>query len=190
MNPEIIKSAIGGDKEAFAKIYDEYSDRLFKFVLIKVNSRTQAEDILQETFVKAWRALPKFNVNGDGQKAAREFNGWMYRIAANSITDYFRKLYRKPETLELDDEISSPHTGWISENFDAKADAAALQNALGRLRPSYRQVLELRFIQDFTVKETAAILNKSSLAARLLQHRALAELKNILKADDYEYSKI
>lgn len=184
MEEKDLKAAQKGDKEAFTRLYDEYADRLFKFVLIKVGNKPQAEDILQDVFIKAWQALPKFKTEGGN------LNAWLYRIATNSITDYYRKLYRKPEALELNEEINIAAPQSISEEIETQADIATLKNALAQLRPSYRQVLELRFIQDFTISETAKILNKSNLAVRLLQHRALKDLKIILQNEDLGYSKI
>ena len=181
---KLIQQAQAGNKQAFGQLYDEFADRIFRFILLKVGGKQQAEDILQETFIKAWQALPKYKVDGGN------FSAWLYKIAGNTVTDYYRKIYRRPETLELNEaiDIAAPHL--ITDQIQLQADIETLKQSMNLLPATYRQVLELRFVQDFTVTETASILRKSNLAVRLLQHRALKQLKIILSNNASEYSRI
>ena len=182
---ELLKKAQRGEQEAFGQLYDEFADRIFRFIKIKVNSQQQAEDILQETFLKAWRGLPGLKLRDCN------FSAWLYRIAQNTITDHFRKLYRSPENLELDENVEVVSGAQADHEVIQQNTSEEVRRALAGLPLPYRQVLELRFLQDFSVSETASILNKTNLAVRLTQHRALKKLRLILNESyDLGYEKI
>lgn len=174
-----IKRAQAGDSEAFAQIYDVYAQKLFRYIRLKVRSRQQAEDLLQEVFVKIWRGLPGYYADKGS------FNSWAYRVAANTLNDFFRKTYRAPEALEISEEVEYEASFWQTESrsegklLDLEFAVDKLKQTLAVLPDDYRRVLECRFLQDLTVEETAKILNRSSVAVRILQHRALKRLKNL-----------
>lgn len=174
-----IKRAQAGDSEAFAQIYDAYARKLFRYIRLKVGSRQQAEDLLQEVFVKIWRGLPGYRSDKGS------FNSWAYRVAANTLNDFFRKTYRVPEALEMSEEVEYEASFWQAESrseaklLDLELAVNKLKQALAVLPDDYRKVLECRFLQDLTVEETAEILNRSSVAVRILQHRALKRLKSL-----------
>ena len=179
-SPELlaqVTAAKQGSSEAFGQLYDLLAPRIYKFISFKVQQREQAEDILQDTFIKAWRGL------GTLRLEELNFTAWLYRIARNSVNDYYRKVYRQPPALELDEALNvasgeSPLTAAIRES-----DLEHVRNASSKLPAHYRQVIELRFIQEFSVEETAQVVGKSSLAIRLIQHRALKQLRTILSKD-------
>lgn len=182
---ELVKQAQQGSEQAFAGIYDEFADRIFKFIRLKVGHQQHAEDILQETFVKAWKGLSGLKLE------ELNFSAWLYRVASNAVNDYFRKMYSRPESLELDENTDIPDNSYLPERLDRQQELGELKRCLQTLPVNYRQVLELRFIQDFSVDETASILRKSNLATRLTQYRALKKLKEIiLEENTYEYKKI
>lgn len=161
------------DPEAFGLIYDEFSQKLFRFIKLKVQVQVEAEDVLQEVFIKAWQALPRFELEGSN------FNAWMYRITTNTINDYFRRKYRRPETVELSDTLAIQGAESPSEDLSKSMDASLIRDALRTLLPQYREILELRFIQDFSIQETAKILKRSHVSVRVLQHRALKKLQEV-----------
>lgn len=185
---KLAKQAQNGDAIAFGQIYDHFAQRLFRFIKQKISDQAQAEDILQETFIKAWKGLPKLTIHESDSK----FSAWLFKVAKNTINDYFRKIYRSPLTSPLD-EVAFNLGGADSPQKDAmrNQDAAALKIALQQLPPQYRQILELRFVQEFSVRETCEILGKNSLAVRVGQYRALKKLREILKNSyDYGYEQI
>lgn len=184
-NLDLVKKCQKGDTTAFAELYDIFSEKIFRYIKLKIQNPAQAEDILQETFVKAWQALPKFKLDGGN------FNAWLYKIAGNAINDYFRKIYRSPEALELDEHANIAAPGSLAREIESLVDMENVRRALNLLPLISRQVLELRFIQEFSIKETADILGKSGLAVRLIQHRGLKHLKLLIKEDNEPgYSKI
>ncbi|HYF04964.1 MAG TPA: sigma-70 family RNA polymerase sigma factor [Patescibacteria group bacterium] len=170
----IVKKSQNGDTGAFGELYDLFADKLFRFILLKVKDKQHAEDILQDTFVKAWHGLPTLDAEH------LNFNAWVYKVASNTVNDYFRKRYRTPETVELDDGLTLTSSDSPEQEMQLSYESAEIHHVLKLLPRHYQQVLELRFIQDFTVQETAEILGRNSLSVRVLQHRALARLKNEL----------
>ena len=183
---ELVSKTKQGDTEAFASLYDQFADRIFRFVKLKVQNQQQAEDILQETFIKAWQGMANLKLED------LNFSAWLYRIAHNSINDYYRKIYRSPETLELNENIDVEANISLPDQLQKENDIAGIREALRHLPAQYRQILELRFIQDFTISETAGILKKTNLAVRVLRYRALKKLRETIskKKYDYGYNKI
>lgn len=174
---KLVEDAKQGNTAAFAEIYEIYADRIFRYIRLKVQDKAQAEDILQEVFVKAWKGLK------NTREEKLNFNAWIYKIAANTINDFFRKFYRSPQTLELNESIDVASSAGADQAVTVKQDSESLKQALSALPSQYRQVLDLRYIQDFSISETAYILGKSNLAVRLLLHRALKQLKKIFPKD-------
>ncbi len=174
----LVASAQGGSSVAFGQLYDTFAPRIYKFISFKVQPKEQAEDILQDTFLKAWRGLKTLRLE------ELNFSAWLYSIARNTVNDHYRKVYRQPAPLELDEALG------VASNVESPAAAALKESELEQVRkasaelpPHYRQVLELRFIQEFTVEETAQVVGKTALAVRLIQHRALKQLRIIMHRD-------
>jgi len=183
---DLVERAQAGDREAFGKLYDEYADRLFRFIKIKIQHSQQAEDILQDSFIKVWRNLRQFEPTRTGS-----FQAWVYRITLNCINDHFRQMYRKPEALELNENWDKASGENLAKEVGDRIETEKLKNSFNFLPKQYSVVLELRFVQDLPLDEVSKILNKSNLAVRVLQHRALKKLRQIIKENnDLGYSKI
>ncbi len=166
---ETVKAAKSGDKQAFAALYDEFADRIFGFIRIKIRDQA-AEDVLQEVFIKAWRGLKTLDLE------ELNFSAWLYKIASNAINDYFRKYYRTPELVDIEGlPLYSDQS--IQNDYSKQENIELIKKSFDYLPFQYKQILELRFIQDFTVDEVAEILGKTNLAVRLVQHRALKRLR-------------
>lgn len=167
------------DREAFAEVFDHFVDRIYRFIKYKISDQLAAEDILQEVFLKAWLGLPKL------PEQDLNFSAWLYKIAGNTVNDYFRKQYRTPSMLSLESVAEVPDVqnaqDILNNSLDTSSDIASLKKAFNRLPVQYKQVLEIRYIQDFTLEETAKMLGKTNLAVRLLQHRALKKLRQIIQ---------
>jgi RNA polymerase sigma-70 factor (ECF subfamily) len=176
----IIKAQLG-DSQAFGHLYDFYSQRIYAFLLSRLRHKQIAEDLLQETFIKAWKALPNFHNEGN-------FNAWLYRIATNNMNDLFRKNTSKPEALALEEDfIIEDKAAKPDEEFDNSLSEVTMQQALDQLPATYRQVLTLRFKEGLSTKDVGLAVNKSSIAVRLIQYRALKKLKIII---NHSYAKV
>ncbi len=172
---QLVSKVKQGDSDAFGLIYDQFVQRIFRYIRLKIQDRQVAEDILQDVFLKAYQGIYKLKTED------LNFSAWLYRIASNTINDYFREKYRKPETLEIDENFDIAGCVSLQKELEIKFDIENAKKAFELLSPLHKQVLELRFIQEFSPEETAKILHKSNLAIRLIQFRALKKVQIILK---------
>ncbi len=169
----LIMEAKGGESEAFGRLYDYYLPAIYRFILLKVGHREEAEDLTHQVFLKAWQ-----NISGFTEKGF-PFSSWLYRIARNAVIDYYRKS--KPvvsidEDIILEQLIIHPDITAL----DSKKDIARIMASLRELKDIERDVVIMRFVEDLSVKEIAITISKSEGAVKVIQHRALNKIKIIL----------
>jgi RNA polymerase sigma-70 factor, ECF subfamily len=172
---ELVKKTQTGDQAAFAQLYDEFASRLFSFIRIKVSETTAAEDILQEVFLKAWRGCRSLDLNN------LNFSAWLYQVTRNTINDYFRKKYRQGQIVPLEEAEQLASEDQLSDNESGGLPSRVVAQTLDQLPAHYKEVIELRFFQDFSVIDTARILGKNAITVRVWQHRALKQLQTLFK---------
>jgi RNA polymerase sigma-70 factor (ECF subfamily) len=161
------------DPEAFGRIYDAYAPRIYRFVFFKVSSEEEAQDISAEVFLKAWQYL----LDEKG-KEVRHLPGLLYGIARNRVIDFYRSRANKdtvPLSEALGDEIADERR--TQEKVEAKMDVELLGHQLRDLKDEYREVLVMRYLDELSIGEIAAALDKTSGNVRVLVHRALGALK-------------
>ncbi|MEK7195397.1 MAG: sigma-70 family RNA polymerase sigma factor [Patescibacteria group bacterium] len=170
---KIIKRAVEGKSSAFGSLYDHYHSKIYRFVLMKVSRREEAEDITHQVFLSAWQNIKSYKDLG------YPFSSWLYRIARNQVADYYRSKKSESSLENFDPEyFISPAT--ISLDLSLKMEMEKVILAIRKLKPEYQDVIIMRFVEDMPVKETAEAIQKSEGAVKLLQHRAIKELKKIL----------
>ena len=179
---ELVFKTKQGDPEAFGQLYGAFFQRIFKYVRIKIQNRQEAEDIVQEVFIKAYKGIP--NLNRENLK----FSAWLYKIASNTINDYFRKAYRTPEIVGIDENFNIPDKASVYKEIETKSDLEIAHSVFKGLLPVYGRVLELRFIREFSPAEIGKILNKSNMAVRLLQYRALKKFRVTMPGMQYQHA--
>lgn len=167
---QLVAKAQQADETAFGKLYDIFSQQVFNFLLGKLAHKQTAEDLVQTVFLKAWTNLKKYQ-----QQPSAKFSTWLFQIANFTLIDHWRA--KKP-TVEID-EIEN--LAQFAINQPLYEEYNYLWKALRELPDTYQTVLELRFKQDLSVSETAAIMKKSQVSIRVLQHRALKLLKQTLE---------
>ncbi|MFA5991353.1 MAG: sigma-70 family RNA polymerase sigma factor [Candidatus Doudnabacteria bacterium] len=175
----LIAKSAQGDQEAFGQLYDCFAQRIFRYVRVKIQNREEAQDVVQEVFTKTYLGLKHLNLEN------LNFTAWLYKVASNTINDHFRKKYSHPDPVEINESIDIQDGTSLLEEVSVNSDLKIVRAAFKRLPVIYRQVLELRFFQDLTLAEVATALNKSNLAVRILQHRALKKVQSIIK-DKYD----
>lgn len=158
-----------GDHEAFGKIYDDWAEAIYKYIYLKTRDEATAEDILSEVFLKVWKKLNTFK-----PKADTKFSTWLFAIARNSVIDYYRTTR---QTIPFD---NLPEIVDIEGETDLFPEQGKLVVALDQLKPEYKQVLVLRYVEDVPISRIAQIMKKKEGNIRALTHRALAELKEKL----------
>ena len=169
---KIVKNAIKGEAEAFGLLYDHYQPQIYRFIYIKVSHREEAEDLTHQVFLKTWQTINNYQHQG------LPFSGWLYRVARNLIIDYYRG---QKNIVGLDNIKEVSFTGRpLDEQIDAVLDTERVKTAVRQLSPDYQDVIILRFIDGLSPKETALALDKSESSIKLLQYRAVKNLKKIL----------
>jgi RNA polymerase sigma-70 factor, ECF subfamily len=166
---KLIKEAQNGNSAAFGEVYEFLAARVFNFLVFRVKHKQVAEDLLHTVFLKAWTNLHSY------VQTRAKFSTWLFQIANFTVIDYWRV---KKDTLEIDKIDNLAAFAAQPELFE-KYDY--LWHCLAELPDDQQTVLELRFRQDMSVEETCRIMNKNSVAVRVLQHRAIKALKNKLK---------
>lgn len=167
-----------GDTEAFGKIYDTLVKPVYRYIYYRVDKHI-AEDLTEETFLKAWQNLAKY------KKGKHPFSAWVFRIAHNLVCDY----YRKNEVLsEIDENIAdTKHDASPSYKLNLKLNEVKLRRAINKLPDNYQQVILLKYINEEENVVIAKVIGKSEGAVRTLQFRALEKLRSILeeKKEDF-----
>jgi RNA polymerase sigma-70 factor (ECF subfamily) len=172
---EIIQKAQEGDREAFGALYDHYLPNIYRFILLKVGRREDAEDLTHHVFLSAWEHVRRYEHRGF------PFSSWLYRIASNAVIDHYRTA-RHHQNLETVPEEVFAETDPVGETVDAAIGARHVRAALMKLDPDQQNVLIMRFVGELSSKEIAEVIGKSEGAVRVIQHRALKQLKKFTNA--------
>ena len=155
----------------FQQIYEDYSDMIFRYLLMQVNDHQQAEDLTQETFIKAYR-------NKDGFENRSSVYTWLYAIARNVSYDEYRKnrpLAFLPDFFARQPE---PEKLTVEERAVIGDEAAALYEELAGLKQNHKEVINLRYIQELSTAETAEVLGWSESKVKSVLFRALPALRS------------
>jgi RNA polymerase sigma-70 factor, ECF subfamily len=169
---ELVEAAIEGDETAFTELYDRHYDRIYRHVYYSVGRKQDAEDLTQQVFLQAWRAIGRF------RRTSSPFVAWLLTIARNTVVSYYRHVRREHS---LDSEIVEwPADEHIENGLEARLEHERVRRTLRHLRPEHQQVLTMRFLEDASYRELAATLGKTEANVRVIQHRALMELRRLL----------
>jgi RNA polymerase sigma-70 factor (ECF subfamily) len=163
----LVEEAASGNFEAFGELYGIYLDRIYRYVFYQVRDRMTAEDITEEVFLKAWKAI------GSCKGKEKTFLSWLYRIAHNHLINTLRSNTRFI-SIEKDNivELIDP-----KQEIEANLDYQELLETITCLPQNQKQVLILKFIEGMDNREISKIMRKNEGAIRVLQMRALSKLK-------------
>ena len=166
----LVDRAAGGNFEAFGKLYGIYLDRIYRYVFYQVKDKMTAEDITEDVFVKAWKAIDSCKGKG------HTFSAWIYRIAHNHIINTLRNM-QKYKSIEIENvaEVNDPKL-----EVETTLDRQELMEVIAELPQSQKQVVILKFIEDLDNREIGQIMSRSEGAVRILQMRALTALRQKL----------
>ncbi len=163
------------DREAFAQLYEVNFDRIYRYIVIRIGNKSEAEDLTQQVFIKALKSISSFKWQGV------PFSAWLYRIAHNQVVDHLRKS-KKRVTVPLDESLPSHERGPQS-TAEHKQDIEQLVAATGKLTAAQREVISLRFAGELPVAQVAKIMGKSEGAVKALQHSAIVSLRKALSQE-------
>jgi RNA polymerase sigma-70 factor (ECF subfamily) len=173
-----------GDKAEFARMVEAYSGTIYRLALKMLNNQQDAEDILQETFIKAFRSLKSF----DGRSS---LSTWLYRIAANEALMLLRK--KRPDSVSIDEPLVTEEgeqeprqiVDWCCLPEDELMSAESrihLDKAIDALPETLKVVFLLRDIEGLSTQEVAEILNLSETAVKTRLSRARLHLREELSS--------
>ena len=170
---ELIKKAKKGDKNAFGDIYRLFLTKIYRFVFYLVSDKDLAEDITQDTFVRAWKYLPNFS------QERGTIQAYLFAIARNLVIDTKRKKKEFPlydsYALKLEAKENSESKLITEDTKDV------VQDALSKLEYDEKEVVILRYFEDLSYTEIAKVLKKEEGLLRVKVHRALKKLREHLK---------
>jgi len=172
IDKELIEKFKNQDKEAFSEIVEEYSERLYNIIYKMVLNRDDSLDILQNTFLKAFKAAPKF-------KGESSLYTYLAAIALNEARERFRKEKRFLffDLDIIDEEKNIPD---INEEKEKESVRERVNSALKKLPESFREVLVLKDVDGLSLKEISEIANLSEGGVKTRLHRARMLLKRML----------
>jgi RNA polymerase sigma-70 factor (ECF subfamily) len=174
---DLVAAAQAGDREAFGRLYARYAAQVQRVVTAKVRDRHLAEDLTSETFAQALRAINAVSDRG------RDVGVWLHVIARNRVRDHAKSSRARYETPVA--EIPDTAAGLSPEDVVVAREAAATVRChVAQLPADQRQVLHHRFVEDRTVAQTAAVMDRTAASVKALQYRALSHLRTALATDD------
>jgi RNA polymerase sigma-70 factor, ECF subfamily len=172
---QILDRAIKQDKEAFSCLYDANVDIVYRHIYYRIADQHLAEDITQEVFIKAWKAIRNY------VRTEAPFKAWLLTIARNSLNNYYKK-HKKTISIEEGQFNEPVAPGSLEESTELKFDRKSIRDAIAQLKGDKQKVILMHFIDGFSYCEISQILNKTEGAIRIIQFRALNELKQLLAA--------
>ena len=175
---ELLQRIRAGATDEFAELVRRHSARVFAILHHYERDAQRVEDLAQETFLKAWRALAQF-------EARAPFEHWISRIAVRTALDHLRREKKHKGNVGFD-ELGEDTLDWLRDeneksDLESRSAAAILHLAMNELPPADRVVLTLQELEGRSVKEIAAALGVSGIAVRVRALRARAKLKRALE---------
>lgn len=178
---KVIDRALNGDKKAYAELLSRYRDSVYYVMLRMVNNPSDAEDLTIEAFGKAFFHLSQYT-------PTHAFSTWLFRIATNNCIDFIRRKSMSPRPFDHDDGEESEMEATIPSDtrgpdellIDSET-ARTINNIISNLKPRYRRLIELRFLEDYSYEDIASELSLpiGTVKARLFRARTL--IQNILR---------
>ncbi|WP_206099015.1 RNA polymerase sigma factor SigW [Paenibacillus nanensis] len=182
MENRLARLALKGDQQAFAELVDLYQDKLYHMAYRMLSNRQEAEDVVQDTFLRVYKNLDRFD-------ETLKFSTWIYRIATNLCIDRLRK---RKQTYSLDAE-SQDYEGLDGYSMIPSDDRTPeselilsdtqriIHQAMETLPPKYKSVMMLRYIQDLSLQEVGDILGMPVTTIKTRVHRGREFLRKKLE---------
>jgi len=152
-------------QESFSKIYDQYIEKIYRFVDI-------AQDITSETFLRCWQAYQKNNPNNE----IKNVSAFLYKIARNLVIDHYREKGRT-DVVSVDFVTLNDQKPGLEEKIAINSELEQMKTAISKLRDDYQNIIIWYYLEEMSVPEIAQMLGKTEQATRVMIHRALKSLK-------------
>lgn len=186
---ELVRQALHGDSGALAQLYRHHLDDIYRYVYMRVGTQADAEDLTSETFLRMVENLRQYRERG-------KFRSWLLGIARYVVNDFWRIHYRIGE-----EPLGELEMKWAADPFSSDDPNNELEGQknlvflmrewLARLPDHYRRVLELRFLEGRSLRETAQAMNCTETTVKVRQHRALKKLAQaITEAEEDNFAEV
>lgn len=163
----------------FSKIYDQYIEKIYRFIFLKVNSQEIAQDLTSETFLRGWEAFKKSHNPTKNNQKIENPPAFLYQIARNLVIDHYREKGKfRVVPVELTPIVDPSRN--LEEEAMRKSDFHMVRMALTELKENYQNVIIWHYLDDLPIPEVAKLLDRSEEATRVLLHRALESLRRKL----------
>jgi len=157
--------------QAFGELYDYYFPKLYGYVLYMVQNHSEAEDIVSSTFEKAIVHLPKY------QNQGFSFGAWLFRIAKNLIYDRGKAKV----TVSLGDYMHDESSEDVEKQVEDQIELKTLKDCVEKLKPAEREVIILRYLEGYTIKEVCDITGRSEDSIKSSCKRSLSKIRQIMQ---------
>ena len=165
------------DERALIRTYDKYAPAIYRYAYRLTGHEGTAQEVTSETFYRLLASLR----NGGGP--TDNLSAWLYRVAHNLVVDGYRRQPEEP-TVPLAQAPEIPVNGRQEARLEHQERVARARSALRKLTPLQQQVINLRFLEGLSIKETAEIMEKTEGAVKALQYRATNSMRRILEETD------
>jgi RNA polymerase sigma-70 factor (ECF subfamily) len=163
---------------AFSELYKAHLRDVYSYAYYRVGNHHDAEDLTEQTFLQAYRHFARAREESQG----RPLRPWLIRIAHNLAANYYRDRSRRPQTnIDDEDALSTPHT--TETLVQERDDLARILRGVQQLPDDRREALIMRFALDMDNREIARALGRTDGATKVLIHRAIRQLEDIVAAD-------
>jgi len=173
----LVHKARQGDKEAFTELYESHFDKIYRYMVMKIGNKAEAEDMTQQVFIRAYESIGSYQWQGI------PFSAWLFRIAHNQMVDFIRKASKKP-TVPLDESLPIVGDSNPQREVEVKLNMEQVAMAARQLTRAQREVISLRFAGGLSISEVASAMHKSEGAIKALQHSAILALRKTLRAGE------
>lgn len=172
----VVEAAKRGSQDALTALYEHYFPRVYRYIATRLGSAEDAEDVTEEVFLRIVNNIQSFSWRG------LPFSAWVFRIARNELVSHVRREKNRSARAQLTESIPDPAPDHVIA-IETRFDIGIVRTATGRLPEAQRQVIALRFGAGLSVAETAKALNKSENNVKVLQHKAIARLQQLVRRD-------
>ncbi len=169
----VVDAARAGDEAALAELYKLYFPRVYRYILARMGNPYDAEDLTEEVFLRVLHAIERF------QWREAPFSAWLFRIAHNAVISQRRKEGARGRSSPLSEALSVDSQG-PDEMVENRLALKEIMKAAETLPEAQRRVISLRFAAGLTVAETARAMGKGEGNVKVIQHKAIAKLRDML----------
>lgn len=186
-------------RKIFSKIYDQYIDKIYRFIFLKVSSQEIAQDLTSETFLRTWEKFSQGKGNPLAETSShlapspasrgsviKNPQAFLYQTARNLVIDHYREKGKAQVVSAEYVQVIDPRQN-LEEKFLLKSDFDRIRVALVSLKEEYQDVIIWHYLDDLPIREVAEMMGRTEEATRVLLHRALKNLRNVIGETEKNY---